>query len=52
MKHSITRRDFLKVAGVGLGATVLTCSGLTALAAYTPTIDFYGVRKHERQSEE
>lgn len=40
MKHSITRRDFLKVAGVGLGATALTCSGLTALATRAPTIDF------------
>ncbi len=41
MKHSMTRRDFLKVAGVGIGATVLTCSGLTALAVRAPAIEFY-----------
>jgi len=41
MTHSISRRDFLKLAGVGLGATALACSGLTALATHAPTIDFY-----------
>ncbi len=40
-KNTLSRRDFLKVAGVGLGATVLTCSGLTALATRAPTIDYY-----------
>ncbi len=37
MTPSISRRDFLKAAVVGLGATVLTCSGLTALADRAPT---------------
>ncbi len=40
MKRSMSRRDFLKAAGVGIGATVLTYSGLTALATRTSTIDF------------
>jgi len=40
-KNTLSRRDFLKVAGVGLGATALTCSGLTVLATRAPTIDFY-----------
>lgn len=41
MTHSITQRDFLKLAGVGLGATALTFSGLTVLATHAPTIGFY-----------
>lgn len=41
MTNSISRRDFLKVTGVGLGAAVLASSGLAALADRAPTIDFY-----------
>jgi menaquinone-dependent protoporphyrinogen oxidase len=39
----IQRRQFLKAAGIGLGATALTCSGLGYLAVRTPaqTVDFY-----------
>ena len=36
-KNTLSRRDFLKIAGVGLGATALTCSGLKALADRAPT---------------
>jgi menaquinone-dependent protoporphyrinogen oxidase len=36
--RSLSRRDFLKVAGITLGATVAACSGLTALAAYRPSV--------------
>jgi hydroxyacylglutathione hydrolase len=41
MKRSMTRRDFLKVAGVGIGATVLTGSGLAGLADLARTVDFH-----------
>lgn len=41
MKSTLTRRGFLNAAGIGLGATALTCGGLTALAAYAPNVDFY-----------
>jgi menaquinone-dependent protoporphyrinogen oxidase len=41
MKASLTRRSFLKAAGIGLGATVVTCGGLTALAAQSPALNFY-----------
>jgi menaquinone-dependent protoporphyrinogen oxidase len=39
----IQRRQFIKAAGIGLGATALTCSGLGYLAVRTPTqsVDFY-----------
>jgi menaquinone-dependent protoporphyrinogen oxidase len=39
----IQRRQFLKTAGIGLGAAALTCSGLGYLAVRTPaqTVDFY-----------
>ena len=40
MTHPISRRDFLKAAGIGIGATVLTYSGLMALTNNAPTIDF------------
>jgi menaquinone-dependent protoporphyrinogen oxidase len=36
----MNRRDFLKVAGLTAGATVLSCSGLGALATHTPEIMF------------
>jgi menaquinone-dependent protoporphyrinogen oxidase len=36
----LSRRRFLMVAGAGLGATALTCSGLTALGSHAPSIDF------------
>ncbi|GEM_PF-148127 len=47
MTHSLSRRDFLRIAGVGIGATVLTYSGLKALADRAQTIDF-----HESEGEE
>lgn len=49
--NPITRRDFLKVAGVGIGATVLTCSGLTMLATRAPTIDLYESEGEESMSD-
>ena len=36
---SVSRHDFLKVAGVTLGATILTCSGLGFAATRAPDID-------------
>ncbi|MBL8056607.1 MAG: flavodoxin domain-containing protein [Anaerolineales bacterium] len=41
MTHSINRRSFLKTAGLGLGAAVVACGGLTALATQPPALDFY-----------
>ncbi len=41
MKTPATRRTFLKAAGLGLGAAVVGCGGLTALAAQPPALDFY-----------
>ncbi len=38
-RNTLSRRDFLKVAGVGLGATALTCSGLGYAATYSPEIE-------------
>lgn len=35
----LSRRDFLKSAGITLGASVLTCSGLGYLAALPPEFD-------------
>ena len=52
MKHSMTRRDFLKVAGVGIGATVLTYSGLTALVPRVPTIDFGADEGEDRMNDQ
>jgi menaquinone-dependent protoporphyrinogen oxidase len=39
----IDRRQFIKAAGIGLGATALTCAGLGYLAVQTPgqPVDFY-----------
>ncbi|MCJ7433406.1 MAG: twin-arginine translocation signal domain-containing protein [Anaerolineales bacterium] len=36
----MNRRDFLKVAGLAVGATALSCTGLGALATSTPEITF------------
>lgn len=36
---SVSRRDFLKVAGITLGASVVTCSGLGFAATRTPEIE-------------
>ena len=36
----VSRRRFLAITGVTLGATALTCSGLTALGTRQPAIDF------------
>src|SRR5512147_3066162 len=36
--RTLSRRDFLKVTGITLGASVAACSGLTALATYSPAI--------------
>jgi len=36
----MNRRDFLKVAGLTAGATVLSCSGLGVLATHAPEIMF------------
>jgi menaquinone-dependent protoporphyrinogen oxidase len=47
----MTRRGFLKVAGVGIGATVLTCSGLAALATRAPTVDFYESKGEGRMND-
>lgn len=38
--NKMNRRDFLKVAGLAVGATTLSCSGLGALATHTPEINF------------
>lgn len=40
MTQTIKRRTFLKAVGVGLGATALTCGGLTYVAVQPPTINF------------
>ncbi len=40
MTTPITRRTFLKTAGLSLGAAVAACGGLTALAAQPPAIAF------------
>ncbi len=34
----MSRRDFLKITGISLGAGVVACSGLGGLAAYTPPV--------------
>ena len=38
-QRKLSRRDFLKTAGVALGASALTCSGLSYLAALPPEFD-------------
>jgi menaquinone-dependent protoporphyrinogen oxidase len=35
---TLSRRDFLKVTGISVGAGVVACSGLTALATYSPSV--------------
>ena len=41
MKPAMPRRKFLQAAGLGLGGTVVACSGLSYLAAQPPALDFY-----------
>ncbi len=36
--QTLSRRDFLKITGLALGTGVVACSGLTALAAYSPSV--------------
>lgn len=36
--RTLSRRDFLKTTGIVLGASVVTCSGLGALATHSPAI--------------
>ncbi len=36
--RTVSRRDFLKLTGLALGTGVVACSGLTALAAYSPSV--------------
>src|SRR5512138_2704511 len=36
--RTLSRRDFLKVAGITLGTSVAACSGLTALATHSPAV--------------
>ncbi len=38
--RKMSRRRFLTVAGVTLGATALTCSGLTVLGTRQPSVEF------------
>jgi menaquinone-dependent protoporphyrinogen oxidase len=38
-QRKLSRRDFLKTAGITLGASVLTCSGLGCLATLPPEFD-------------
>ena len=40
MSPRITRRDFLKAAGLAAGAATLTCSGLALLGTREPPVDF------------
>ena len=37
-KKTLSRRDFLKITGITLGTSVVACSGLTALATYSPAV--------------
>ncbi len=37
----MNRRKFLKTAGIGLGAVVLSCAGITTAATITPSVDFF-----------
>ncbi len=36
--RTLSRRDFLKIAGLTLGTSVAVCSGLTVLATYSPSV--------------
>ena len=37
--RTLSRRDFLKITGITLGASVVTCSGLAALATHRPAVN-------------
>ena len=37
----ISRRKFLKIAGISAGTAVLACGGLSALAVQAPPINFF-----------
>jgi hypothetical protein len=37
-RRDFSRRDFLKITGVTLGASVVACGGLTALATHSPAV--------------
>lgn len=37
----MSRRNFLKTAGIGCGAAILVCAGGGALASLPPMVDFY-----------
>jgi menaquinone-dependent protoporphyrinogen oxidase len=39
-QKKISRRTFLKIAGIGLGAGVVVCGGLSTAALYQPPINF------------
>ncbi len=36
--RTLSRRDFLKTAGLAVGAGVVACSGLTSVATYKPSV--------------
>ena len=36
----ISRRNFLKIGTIAVGATLVTCSGLTAAGLYNPPVEF------------
>jgi menaquinone-dependent protoporphyrinogen oxidase len=38
--QKVSRRHFLKIGAIAVGATVVTCSGLTAAGLYTPPVEF------------
>ncbi|HMB24791.1 MAG TPA: flavodoxin domain-containing protein [Anaerolineales bacterium] len=39
-KQTLSRRDFLKITGITLGTSAVACSGLAALATYSPSVTF------------
>lgn len=39
-KQALSRRDFLKITGITLGTSAVACSGLAALATYSPSVTF------------
>lgn len=41
MQPKTSRRNFLRLAGLGLGAAALTCGGLTVLTTQPPPLNFY-----------
>lgn len=40
-KKKVSRRQFLKTAGIATGAVVLACGGLGAAATIPPSVDFF-----------